>query len=131
MNRVRKKWTDRFKIVETPLFTSYVFVNIDEREKLKVRETPGVINFIYHEGKPAIVNNKDIERIKRFLSEYENVELEPQNIELDTRVVINRGVFIEEEGKIIDLKNGKVTVAIDSLGYKLVAIFDRSELSVK
>jgi len=119
------------KMVEVPLFSSYVFVHIEEKQKLPVRETPGVINFIYQEGKPAVVKESDIDRIKKFLSEFENVELEPLTFEKNQRVVINRGLFVEEEGKIIDFKNGKVKVAIDSLGYLLVAIFNKSELIIK
>lgn len=128
LNRVRKKWSDRYKLVEIPLFTSYVFVQISEEEKLKVRETPGVLNFVYYQGKPAIVKEKEIERIKRFLSEYENVELQPMEFKKDQRVKVGQGIFIDEEGRVIDLVNGKVKVAIDSLGYTLIAIFDKSEL---
>lgn len=131
LNKVHRRWSDRMKRVEVPLFSSYVFVHIEEKQKLPVRETPGVINFIYQEGKPAVVKESDIDRIKKFLSEFENVELEPLTFEKNQRVVINRGLFVEEEGKIIDFKNRKVKVAIDSLGYLLVAIFNKSELIIK
>jgi transcription antitermination factor NusG len=37
--------------------------------------TDGVINFVYWNGKPALIKEKEIQIIKRFLDEHENVEL--------------------------------------------------------
>jgi Transcription termination factor nusG len=37
LNKVSKKWSDRMKIVEEPLFKSYVFVKVSEEEQTKVR----------------------------------------------------------------------------------------------
>ncbi|MFT4095336.1 MAG: UpxY family transcription antiterminator [Niabella sp.] len=129
LNRVKKKWSDRIKKVEIPLFTSYVFVNIREDEKGTVRETDGVINFIYANRKPAIVKQKEIEKIKRFLSEYEDIEVMPGLIRKDQTVYINTGLFVDEKGRVVDLQNNKVKVEIESLGYTLTATFDISELS--
>jgi transcription antitermination factor NusG len=113
-----------------PLFTSYVFVRITEAEKPKVRETPGVVNFVMHEGKPAVVREKEIERIQRFLDEYDDVEA-IHHIEKNQRVTVQKGLFVEKEGRVIDFQNSKVKVVIDSLGYTLVALFDKSKLTSK
>ena len=42
------------KIVEEPLFKSYVFVKVNDEDRSDVRMTPGVINFVYWQGKPAL-----------------------------------------------------------------------------
>ncbi len=128
LNKVRRKWSDRMKTVWVPLLPSYLFVYIDIAEMQKVRETPGVINFVYIEGKPAIVKDFEVVRIRKFLSEFENVELEPFNPQRNQRVMVNQGILVEEEGRVIDLKNNKVEVAIESLHYNLVALFDKSKL---
>ena len=52
LQKKTKQWSDRKKIVLEPLFTSYLFVRIQETEKEKVRETSGVLNFVYWLGKP-------------------------------------------------------------------------------
>ena len=57
LNRVHRQWADRKKIVLEPLFSAYVFVQIDETEQLQVRLTDGVINFVYWLGKPAVIRN--------------------------------------------------------------------------
>src|ERR1700749_3471411 len=78
LNKVKRKWSDRLKTIEEPLFKSYVFVRIGDQEKTSVRMTNGVINFIYWNKKPAIVREKEIQTIRRFLNEYENVEVYPK-----------------------------------------------------
>jgi transcription antitermination factor NusG len=65
LNKVRKKWSDRYKMVEEPLFKSYVFVRITDDEKSNVRLVDGVVNFVYWLGKPAQVREEDILKIKR------------------------------------------------------------------
>ena len=119
----------RLKIVEEPLFKSYVFVKIDDGEKTSVRMTDGVINFVYWNKKPAIVKEKEIQTIKRFLDEHENIEVYPKELKLNDRVRITSGSLMDQEGKVMDVRRKVVRVAIDSLGYILVAFIERSKLT--
>jgi transcription antitermination factor NusG len=129
LNKVRRKWSDRIKVVEEPLFKSYVFVKTDDAARTEIRMTGGVINFVYWNGKPAIIKEKEIVIIKRFLDEHENVEVQPMNIEKDQRVTITHGPFMDHQGKVLDVRHKMVKVAIDSIGYILVAYIDRSKLT--
>jgi transcription antitermination factor NusG len=129
LNKVRRKWSDRVKLVEEPLFKSYVFVKVSDDDKTMVRMTPGVINFVYWEGKPAVIKEKEIANIRKFLDEYENVEVQTMNLELDQRVKITTGPLMDQEGKVLAVRNKTVKIAIDSLGYILVAYIDRSKLT--
>jgi transcription antitermination factor NusG len=129
LNKVRRKWSDRIKIVEEPLFKSYVFVKVNEEDRTGVRMTPGVINFVYWEGKPAVIREKEINTIKRFLNEYENVEVQAMNLQVHQRVKITTGPLMDHEGEVLSLQRKAVKVAIDSLGYVLVAYIDRTKLT--
>ncbi len=129
LNKVRRKWSDRIKVVEEPLFKSYVFVKISDSDRSAVRLINGTLNFVYWDGKPAIIKEKEIVTIKRFLDEYENVEARPLELKLNQRVRITNGSLMDQEGKVIDIQHKKVKVAIDSLGYILVAYIERSKLS--
>jgi transcription antitermination factor NusG len=129
LNKVRRKWSDRIKVVEEPLFKSYVFVKVSEEDRTAVRMTPGAINFVYWEGKPAIIREKEIVAIKRFLDEYENVEVHRNDLKVDQRVRITNGTLMDHEGKVLDVRHKTVKVAIDSLGYVLIAYIERSKLS--
>jgi transcription antitermination factor NusG len=75
LNKVRRQWSDRIKVVEEPLFKSYVFVRVSEESRTDVRMTDGVINFVYWDGKPALIKDREIQAIKLFLDEHEHVNL--------------------------------------------------------
>jgi transcription antitermination factor NusG len=129
LNKVRKKWSDRMKTVEEPLFKSYVFARVNEDEQTKVRLTPGVMNFVYWQGKPAIIPAREIETIRKFLNEYENVTAESIELKEDERVTIRQGLFMDHEAKIIKIEGNRVKVIIESIGYSLIASIDKKNLS--
>jgi transcription antitermination factor NusG len=130
LNKVRRKWSDRVKLVEEPLFKSYVFVKVGDDDRSAVRMTPGVINFVYWEGKPAVIKEKEIQAIRRFLNEYENVEARSSSdLKLNQRVRVTNGSLMDQEGKIVQLHRKTARIAIDSLGYILIAHIDRSKLT--
>lgn len=128
LNKVRRRWSDRIKTIEEPLFKSYVFVRIADAARTAVRMTDGVINFVYWNGKPAVIKDKEISTIKRFLDEHENVMLQKIDVGINERVKVIAGPMMEAEGKVLEVKNKTAKVAIDSLGYMLVAIIDKSKL---
>ena len=128
LNKIRRKWSDRVKVVEEPLFKSYVFLKVNNEDRTEVRMTPGVINFVYWDGKPAVIKEREINIIKRFLNEYENVELYPMELKEQQRVKITTGPLMDFEGKVLSVHRKSVKVSIDSLGYILVAYIDRRKL---
>jgi transcription antitermination factor NusG len=130
LNKVRKKWSDRIKVVEEPLFKSYIFVQVSEHEKTKVRMTNGVVNFVYWQGKPAVVKEKEINIIKKFLNEYENVIAQPITLRSDMKIKIQQGMFMDNEATITKVLNNKVQVIIESIGYSLVAVIDKSNIAI-
>jgi transcription antitermination factor NusG len=129
LNKVRKKWSDRMKTVEEPLFKSYVFARVNEEEQVRVRMTAGVMNFVYWLGKPAIIPVREIETIRKFLNEYENVVAEPLPLKKDGKVVINQGLFMDQEAKVLKVEGNRVKVVIESIGYSLIASVDKKNLS--
>jgi len=130
LNRVKKKWSDRVRWVEEPLFKSYIFVKIAEEEQTEVRMVSGVVNFVYWLGKPAKVKEAEIEVIRKFLNEYEEVWAEPvQPLKEDNRVMIRKGALMNKEAKVVKVINNKVRVLIESIGYSLVAVVDRTNLT--
>ena len=129
LNKVRRKWSDRVKVVEEPLFKSYVFVKVNDEDRTDVRMTPGVINFVYWQGKPAVIKEKEIIAIKKFLDEYENVEVKPIDVKVNERVKITTGPLMDQEGQVVEVNNKKAKVAIDSLGYILIASVEKTKLA--
>jgi transcription antitermination factor NusG len=130
LNKVRKKWKDRVKLVEEPLIRSYVFVHISEAEKTSVRMVDGIVNFVYWLGKPAVIRQEEIELIQRFLGDYENVEVRPLELLEGQRVRVVSGVLMNKEGLVVKVLNNRASVVVLSLGVELVAQFEKQSLEV-
>lgn len=130
LNRVRKKWSDRVKWVEEPLFKSYVFVRVAETDLPDVRLINGIVNFVYWLGKPAVVKDKEIETIRKFLNDYDEVQAIPLDLQKDAKVTIRRGAFMDKEAIVVKVINNKVQVVLESLGYSLVAVIDKSNVII-
>jgi transcription antitermination factor NusG len=132
LNTVFRQWSDRKKKVEEPLFKSYVFVRVTPAEQTRVRMVSGVINFVYWLGKPAVIKDAEIETIRRFMNEYDDVEvMAMEKIEPGSQLVINSGILISHEATALKVGNKMVEVLIESLGFKLVAKIEREKLSLK
>jgi transcription antitermination factor NusG len=119
INKVKKQWSDRKKTVELPLFTSYVFVCISEAEKIKVKSTPGVVNFVYWLGKPAIVRHSEIEKIRTFTETHENIAIEAADFKIGNKLIIENLVLGKVEGIITAVSKNKLELTIKSLNIKL------------
>jgi transcription antitermination factor NusG len=76
-----------------------------------------------------VIKEKEIAAIRRFLNEYENVEARPMDVKINQRVRIINGTFMDQEGKVLELRHKTAKVAIDSLGYILVAHIERTKLT--
>ena len=130
LNKVRKKWKDRVKLVEEPLIRSYVFVHISEAEKTSVRMVDGIVNFVYWLGKPAVIRQEEIELIKRFLGDYENVEVRQLELLEGQRVRILSGLMLNKEGYVVKVMKNQATVGLLSLGIELVALVKKKDLEI-
>lgn len=130
LNRVRRKWSDRVKWIEEPLFKSYVFVRVPDEARTDVRMIEGVVNFVYWLGRPAVVKDKEIETIRKFLNTYDEVEAVPLELQADMRVTIRQGALMDKEARIIKTLNNKVQVVIESIGYSLVAVIDKTNVAI-
>ncbi|RYZ22009.1 MAG: UpxY family transcription antiterminator [Chitinophagaceae bacterium] len=128
LNKVHRKWSDRIKLIEEPLFKSYVFVRIAEEQRTEVRMTSGVVNFVYWDSKPAIIRDREIHTIKKFLDEHLDVEVVKVDWQPDQKVMITAGPLMNAEGRVVQVHGKTVKVLIESLGYLLLAHVDKNKI---
>jgi transcription antitermination factor NusG len=128
LNKVRKQWSDRVKLVEEPLFKSYVFVHISPDEESWVRMVDGVLNFVYWQGKPALVKDREIENIKRFLNDFEQINVQYIALKPSNHVQVLMGGLMDKQGTVSRVKGQYAEVHIESIGFKLVAWIEKKNL---
>ena len=61
-----RRWSDRLKKIEMPLFSCYAFVRIPPtaENRVKVLRTPGVIGFVGSEGQGTSIREEEIESLR-------------------------------------------------------------------
>ncbi len=131
LQKVERQWSDRKKIVEDPLFKSYVFVRINVTERSNVLMTDGVLNFVYYLGKPAVIRDEEVNNIKMYLSEKDaRVSIiSDEGFVQGEKIRINFGVFMDREGTVLRGSKKKVYVQLQSLGQVMVVEFPAEYLS--
>ena len=131
LNRVYRQWSDRKKMVTEPLFNSYVFIHACEEELNAIKKlSNNIVNVVYWLGKPAIIKNEEIEQIRFFLNEYSNVTIEKQPVRMNEMVRIIKGPFRNLEGTVAAIKNNMVVLSLPSLGYKMMAEVNLSNIEI-
>ena len=113
--------TRKNKIAYKPLFKSYVFVHVTEQEAKLLREAEGVINLLYWLGKPAVINETEINAIKEFTTDHRNIDLEKLTVNTS---MVEANIFRPEyeiDGNVVAIKNKTIKINLPSLGYAMVA----------
>lgn len=111
-----RQWSDRKKKVTSPLIKSYVFVKIEETERNKVFEVPGVVNFLFWLGKPAIVREAEIETLKTWLNGEEYSEVELNTLTPGDQLIIANGSFKGKKAIIAEVGKKRLKLILKSLG---------------
>ena len=105
------QWADRKKKVEVALFTSYLFVHVNEKERMKVLGTDGAMKYVHFGGKIAVIRAHVIEQMKLALSRNDDVRLEDTYLEFGKQVKVMRGPLQGLEGILLE-RRGQTRVAI-------------------
>jgi transcription antitermination factor NusG len=119
---VMKRWSDRMKKVEEPLFKSYLFIRCDMRKYYEILSIPGVTRFISFEKKAVVVPENQIIAIKKYCNDFEGNENDLENIELHEGqlVRITSGEMMGLIGRLAHINNKKrLIVYIESVGHYL------------
>jgi transcription antitermination factor NusG len=131
LQKTERQWSDRKKIIEDPLFKSYVFVHIDDTERAKVLMTDGILNFVHYLGKPAVIRDEEVDNIKKYLAEKDAriLIISQEGFREDTLIRVNYGVFMGNEGTVLRGGRKKVYVKLESLGQVMVVEFPTEYLT--
>ncbi|MFZ5940807.1 MAG: UpxY family transcription antiterminator [Bacteroidota bacterium] len=121
LRKTLRQWSDRKKLVEIPLFTSYVFVKIDRSDYDRVLQVPGVVKYIFFEGRAAVIRQREIDNLRILVDSNADVETTWERFEKGEQVVVTAGALKGLSGELISQGNRKrVLVRIDRIDQNLV-----------
>ena len=118
--RCRRRWSDRVKELDMPLFSGYLFSRFDKRDPYRVLNSPGVVHVVSAGKEPIPVDPAEIQSIRAICSC--GIAAEPWPfLSAGRRVVVERGPLAGAEGIVVSLKGGYRLVVSLSLLQRSVA----------
>ena len=111
LHRCPRVWSDRVKLVDVPLFNSYIFVYCTDAILRELLRVYGVIRIVYYDGKPAIVRQSEIDAIQEFLAQASNHPLCPGE-----EVEILCGAMKHVSGKKKKIKKHHLVLYLEQIG---------------
>ena len=116
-----RRWKDRRKCLELPLFPGYVFVQMTDRNRLDILRLPGVVQIVSFQGKPAPVPLAEIDALRRGMAGSVVVQPHPF-LQAGRRVRIIDGPMAGVEGIFVRRKDQVRIVISISLIQRSVAM---------
>ncbi|RVT75835.1 UpxY family transcription antiterminator [Flavobacterium sufflavum] len=111
-----RQWSDRKKKVEVPLFNSYIFVRLAEKDRNSVFQSAGVVRYLFWLGKPAIVRDEEINTIKKWLSVPDQYEVSVVSLQVGDKVVLESGPFKSQEAVVQEVNKTHYVLVLESMG---------------
>ncbi len=121
LQKTVRQWSDRKKIIEKPLLSSYVFVKVTAKEFPFVYKTTGVVKFVSFEGKPVSIPQNQIDNLKLLVNSDAEIEVTGQPLAKGDKVKVVNGSLIGLTGELISIGGRKrVVVRIDKLEQNII-----------
>lgn len=129
LQKTYRQWSDRRKLIEKPLLSSYVFVKVVPVDFPKVYKTDGVVKFVSFEGKPVAIPQKQIDNLRLLIDSNADVEVTSEKFEKGDEVEVVTGSLKGLTGELIKTGRKKIVVIrIDKLEQNIVVTIPMSFL---
>ena len=113
-----KQYSDRKKKVSKPLLSSYVMVELEEKERNKVFDCTGIVRYLFFLGKPAVVPASEVNLMQDHLKGVYN-DIKVTTLSVGDSHTITEGPFSGVSGKVVETDNTKVKLELASLGMRI------------
>jgi len=121
LQKTYRQWSDRKKLIEKPLLSSYVFVKVIPVEFPKVYKTDGVVKFVSFEGHPVAIPQKQIDNLRLLIDSNAEVEVTSAKFEKGDNVEVMTGSLKGLTGELIKTgRKKRVIIRIDKLEQNII-----------
>jgi transcription antitermination factor NusG len=126
LRKTKKQYSDRIKAVEEIVLPSYIFVKLTKAQETEIRYIAGVVNFVYWLGKAAVINEAEINTLKKFMLSEGDVEVEFINHEVGDEVELINGPL--GKGKAIISRKFKNKIELILVQFNMKIIIDKKQI---
>jgi transcription termination/antitermination protein NusG len=111
----RRRWSDRVKLLQLPLFPGYLFCRFPVEQRTKVLSVPGVVLIVGNGKVPLAIESSEIESVRTAINSGQGILPWPR-LELGRTVRIEEGSLRGLEGVLLRFKGSTHLI----LGVKLL-----------
>ncbi|MFQ5538351.1 MAG: UpxY family transcription antiterminator [Gemmatimonadota bacterium] len=111
---VERRWKDRTRRVEVPLFSGYIFVHIPLEDSVRVLRQPGAVELVKSRGVPAPLREEEMDAVMRLVRGMEatgNPPVETDYLQPGMPVLVTQGPFQGMKGVLMEAR-GRSVVAV-------------------
>jgi transcription antitermination factor NusG len=124
--KFKKRWSDRIKVLEAPLFPGYLFCRFDPQFRLPILKTPGVIQIIGYNRIPTPIDETEISAIQTVIESGMQTQPWPF-LEVGEHVRIGSGSLRGLDGIVVKMKeNHRLVVSVTLLRRSVAVEIDSS-----
>ncbi len=105
IQKTLKQWSDRKKMVEEPLFKSYLFINTTLSFYYDILNVNGIVKFVNFEKSPVVVNENEIKIIKQMLGTEMFLDVVNEKLIQGSKVEVIAGPMIGVKGNIVEYRS--------------------------
>jgi transcriptional antiterminator RfaH len=129
LQKTYRTWSDRKKLVDKPLLSSYIFVKTNKKSFPKVYQTNGIVKFVSFEGQPVSIPQNQIDNLRLLINSDAEIEVTTEKFGPGDNVEVVNGSLIGLTGELIKIGNhNRVIVRIDRLDQNLILKIPKSFL---
>jgi transcriptional antiterminator RfaH len=129
LHKTYRIWSDRKKLVERPLLSSYIFVKTKSKHFPEVYKTSGVVKFVTFEGHPVSIPQNQIDNLRLLINSNEEIEVSGEKFEKGDSVEVTGGSLIGVTGELVKIgSKNRFIIRIDSLEQNLILNIPRTFL---
>ena len=125
LHKSRRRWSDRLKSMELPLFPGYIFCRLDPQRRLPLLTIPGVLHFVGIGKTPSPIEDMEIAAIQTAVGS--GVLTEPWPfLDVGQKVRLEDGPLPGLEGILVETpKRQKVVVSLTLLRRSVAVAIER------
>ena len=108
---VTRQWSDRKKKITIPLLPSMVLVNLENKDPNIVFDVPGVVRYLFENGKRAVVSNAEIVAMQCYQNN--TLQIDKNELKIGDTVKVP---LLEQEAILLSQKGRNCIVQLKKLG---------------
>jgi len=128
--RIKKRWSDRWKWTEQPLFTSHLFIQIDPKRRDAIYFVPGFVRFLFWLKRPAQVRPQEIDTLKRWLNDFTPEAIQVEHFIPGQSLRIQSGPFQRHDAELIEQRGESMVLHLPSIQLQIKVDLRHTEVQV-